>query len=258
MKYLVTFVVVVALAWFGFQYYLTTITPAPEASAPVVVTPVAKPAPVPARPAPVAPAVTTTAAAQPAPASALAAGAPAEPNPNAPIKIDLTQALGPGNRYHDAAVGLSATFPEGWTVRSAIRWGEGHLQNTVFLKPDQASSAGPSMYYKPYTAEEAAAMSGTGSQALLQEQAQKKEASRVAGTPDYKNVPDSFLFFEVNGSPAMTYFATFTRGDQVMTEHFIRVLGPKGYTMFFTSGKFEDVKAIMPQLKQTASTVKGP
>ena len=57
---------------------------------------------------------------------------------------------------------------------------------------------------------------------------------------------------------AMTYFATFTRGDQVMTEHFIRVLSPRGYVMFFTTGRFEDVKTIMPQLKQAASTVKGP
>ena len=80
----------------------------------------------------------------------------------------------------------------------------------------------------------------------------------MAGTPDYQNVADSFSFFDVDGSPAMTYFATFTRGDQVMTEHFIRVLGPRGYVMFFTTGKFEDVKAIMPQLKQAAATVKGP
>lgn len=40
----------------------------------------------------------------------------------------------------------------------------------------------------------------------------------------------------------MSYFATFTRSDQIMTEHFIRVLGPRGYDMFFTKGNFEDVK----------------
>jgi hypothetical protein len=145
-------------------------------------------------------------------------------------------------------------------VRDAIRWGTNgdHSQNTVFLKPDIPSSASPSLYYKPYTAEEAAAIGGTGAQALLREQAQKKEASRISGIPDYQNVADSFSFFDVNGSPAMSYFATFTRGDQVMTEHFIRILGPNGYAMFFTTGKFEDVKAVMPQLKQAASTVKGP
>jgi hypothetical protein len=260
MKYLVVIVAVAAVGWFGFTRYLATLEPAPVATAPVAVVPPVPPTPPPASVTPAAAPVPVPAAPKAtvaAPVLVPVAAAPA-PNPNTPIKIDLAQALGPDNHYHDDAVGLSATLPEGWTVRDAIRWGEGHLQNTVFLKPAEVSSATPSMYYKPYTAEEAASITGTGAQALLREQAQKKEASRVMGVPDYQNVPESFLFFDVNGSPAMTYFATFTRGDQVMTEHFIRILGPKGYVMFFTTGKFEDVKAVMPQLKQAASTVKGP
>lgn len=261
MKYLVLVVTVVALGWFGFTRYLATsqataenkiaaasiappAKPTPPSSA-LSATPAAIPPLVPSRPSRVAP----------APASDSTATAP---DPNAPIKIDLAEALGPDNRYHDTVVGLSVQLPEGWTVRNAMRWGPAHSENTVFLTPDVSSSASPSMYYKPYKAEETATLSGTGAEALLREQAQKKEASRLGWAPDYKNVPDSFSFFDVNGSPAMSYFATFTRDDQVMTEHFIRILGPKGYVMFFTQGKFEDVKAIMPQLKQAASTVKGP
>ncbi len=260
MKYLVVIVAVVALGWFGFTRYLATLEPGKETSAPAVaVVPAVKSAPPPANPvpatvAPPTPAVTRPAA-TPVLVHATAAGAA---DPNAPIKIDLARALSPEGLFTDEVVGLSAMFPEGWKVRSAIRWGEGHRQNTVHLQPDPPSSAAPSMYYKPYTAEEAASIGSAGAQALLREQAEKKEASRLAGAPDYKNVADSFSFFDVNGSPAMTYFATFTRGEQVMTEHFIRILGPKGYVMFFTSGKFEDVKTIMPQLKQAASTVKGP
>lgn len=261
MKYLVVFVAAAALGWFGFTRYRATPEPATATIATVaVVAPVVKPALPPASPAPAAvapppPAATRPAAVAPVLVPAMATRAP---DPNAPIKIDLKRALGPENQYTDDVVGLSAMLPEGWTVRDAIRWGEGHKQNTVFLKPAEASSASPSMYYKPYTGEEASSIGSAGAQALLREQAQKKEASRLAGAPDYQNVPDSFHFFDVNGSPAMTYFATFTRGDQVMTEHFIRILGPKGYVMFFTTGKFEDVKAIMPQLKQAAATVKGP
>lgn len=260
MKYLVVIVAAAALGWFGFTRYRASLEPPTATTAPVTVAPAVKPAQSPASGAPVAVAVPPPAAPKPvtvAPVLVPAAAARA-PNPNAPIKIDLSQVLGPDNHYNDDVVGLSVKLPEGWTVRDATRWGEGHLQNTAFLKPAEASSASPSMYYKPYTAEEAASIGSTGAQALLREQAQKKEASRIAGTPDYQNVPDSFMFFDVNGSPAMTYFATFTRGDQVMTEHFIRILGPNGYVMFFTTGKFEDVKAIMPQLKQAASTVKGP
>lgn len=252
MKYLVVIIAFVAACWFGFHRYLAG-REAALAAEPVVATPSPK-----AAPAAVVPVAVPVAVAQPVAKAELVSAATKAVDPSAPIKIDLMQALGPGNQYTDVAVGLSAKLPEGWTIRNATRWGEGHRQNTVWLKPDHPTSAAPSMYYKPYTPEESASIARLGANALLKEQAEKKEASRIGGVPDYKNVPESFHYFDVNGSPAMTYFATFTRGDQVMTEHFIRVLGPGGYTMFFTTGKFEDVKAIMPQLKQTASTVKGP
>jgi hypothetical protein len=258
MKYLVVIVVVVALGWFGFSRYLALLSAETEKSvaAANVAPPVKAPPPAPV-PAPTTTVMSPRAANSPTPVLTVTRATTA-PDPNAPIPIDLAQALGANNDYTDAAMGLSVTFPEGWKVRNAIRWGEDHRQNTVFLQPAVPSSASPSMFYKPYTPEEAASMGSAGAQALLREQAQSKEASRIAGVPDYQNVPDSFHFFDVNGSPAMSYFATFTRGDQVMTEHFIRVLSPKGYVMFFTTGKFEDVKAVMPQLKQAASSVKGP
>jgi hypothetical protein len=263
MRYIAVIVAVVALGWFGFKRYVAraeaNIDAASRAEADASsVKSVVTPAPV-STPAPLAPVVSSSAAPVARPMAA-AESAPAAPTaaPSAPIKIDLTQALGPNNHYHDAHVGLSVTLPAGWTVRDAIRWGENHTQNTVFLRPEPRTTASPSMYYKPYTPEEAASISSRGAGALLREQAEKKEISRAAGGSDYRNVPDSFAFFDVNGSPAMSYFATFTRGDQVMTEHFIRVLGPRGYVMFFTPGKFEDVQAIMPQLKQAASTVRGP
>lgn len=254
MKYFVVLVVLAALGWLGFQRYLSGRESRAEAVASAAIA-----APAPASAAPAVQAAPLTAVVAPKATSQLVSAAPAKTEDSkAPIKIDLAQALGPNNQYSDSLVGLSVTLPEGWTIRDAIRWGDGHRQNTVFLKTAVPSTASPSMYYKPYTPEESSSIASMGAQALLREQAQKKEASRSSGGSDYKNVPDSFHFFDVNGSPAMTYFATFTRGDQVMTEHFIRVLGPNGYTMFFTSGRFEDVKAIMPQLKQTASTVKGP
>ena len=261
MKYLILIVAVVVLGWFGFTRYIANSQATVEnMSAPAPVAPHAEPVPttsvLSSSPAAIPPRVTTTPI-QVVQAAASEPTAPA-PNPNAPIKIDLKEALGPDNRYQDSVVGLSVMLPEGWTVRDAIRWGAGHTQNTVFLKPDVASSASPSMYYKPYTPQEAASLLSTGAEALLREQAQKKEASRIPGAADYQNVADSFSFFDVNGSPAMSYFATFTRGEQIMTEHFIRVLSPRGYVMFFTTGKFEDVKVIMPQLKQAAATVKGP
>jgi len=180
------------------------------------------------------------------------------PDPSAPQKIDLTTALDSNNHYHDDLLGLSATLPEGWKIRDAIRWGANHSENTVFLNPDAEGSARPSLYYREYRAEEASNRNGD-TESLLRDMALKKEASRNSSpVNDYKNVPESFDFTPINGNPALSYFATFTQNDQVMTEYLVRVLGPTGYAMFFTTGKLEDVNAIMPQVKQMAASLKVP
>lgn len=99
----------------------------------------------------------------------------------------------------------------------------------------------------------------SASEAYLRQIAQSKEDSRSGnGTSDYKNVPSSFEFKQIDGRPALSYFAVFTTGNQVMTEYFTRILGQKGYVMFFTTGRLEDVQAIKPQIDQMASTVQVP
>lgn len=98
-----------------------------------------------------------------------------------------------------------------------------------------------------------------GTTAYFQRVAQNKENQRVYdGVSNYKNVPESFEYTEINGNPALTYFAVHTRGDEVHTEFFIRILGKKNYVTFFVPGRMEDVQAIMPKLKQMAVTVKVP
>lgn len=173
-------------------------------------------------------------------------------------KIDLTQALKPDNRFTDPAMGMSVTLPTGWTIRDAARWGEGQRENTLQLQPARASSAIPSAYYTRYSADEAQAYATVGAEAVLREGALKKEAARRQQMPDYRNEPESFLFFMVNGRPTMAYLATFTSENQLMTEHFVRILGTQGYVMFFTKGKIADVKAILPELMQAVSTVQWP
>ena len=247
MKLLAFLVIVVAICW----YFLTAGRPvAPNqvavAPAPVVV-PSVRPTPPPAPlPAAQAPTVSLVAAAKPVEAV----------NPAEAPQIVLENVLGPNNQYHDDLMGLSATFPEGWEVMKALRWGTNNHENTVFLKPDVPTSATPSMYYRLYVDPPPAA---DMAETYLLTQAQQKEDARIAsGRADYKNVPESFAYTDINGSPALSYFATFTQGDQVMTEYFIRVLTPKGYVLFFTTGQLEDVKAIIPQVKQMASSLKGP
>jgi hypothetical protein len=171
-------------------------------------------------------------------------------------QIVFESVFGPDSLYHDDLLGVSATLPDGWAIRQAVRWGENNLQNTVVMVTGTTTTARPSMYYQRYS--EGVPDLGAA-EAYLRNLAQKKQDARVAaGLSDYQNVPGSFAYTDTAGRPSLNYFATFTVGNEVMTEYFIRILGQQGYVMFFTQGKFEDVKAIIPQLKQMAGTVKVP
>ena len=241
-------IVAVALWYFLTPRSSVASSPVVAAVAPAVVG-VAKPtspSAAPANPPPAAPTLVLAAADKP-----VTADKPA----NAP-QLVLKNALGPDNHYHDDLLGLSATFPQGWKVAAAKRWGTANHENTVWLQPEVATSARPSMYYKQYVE---TPPDRSTAETYLRDQAQQKEDFRIGnGLTDYKNVPESFSYYDINGSPALSYFATFTKGDEVMTEYFIRVLSPNGYVMFFTTGKLDDVKAVMPQVKQMASSLKGP
>ena len=176
--------------------------------------------------------------------------------------MSLGEVLQPNNLFHDVVFGVSVTYPAGWSVRNAQRWGDNNHENTVFFSPPRTSRAIPSMYYKLYTVG-APPPDGPpapdATEAFFRATALTKEKLRTGnGLTDYRNVPESFEFTQINGHPALTYFAVFTQGNQVMTEHFIRILGEKGYAMFFTRGPLADVKAIMPQLNQMAATVQLP
>jgi hypothetical protein len=66
------------------------------------------------------------------------------------------------------------------------------------------------------------------------------------------------VFTQVDGHPSLSYFATYTQGDQVHAEYFTRILGDNGYVMFFVRGPAGDVQALIPTVHQMAGTVKAP
>lgn len=180
----------------------------------------------------------------------------AVPPANGPIPMSLVGMVGANNLFHDDAWGLSMTYPDGWTLLRGMRWGEDHRENTLFMSPDVPSTARPSMYYQEFRDP---AATRENAKTYLRGLAQWKENSRIAaGVSDYKNVPGSFAFTAIDGHPAMSYFATFSEGNDVRTEYFIRILGRQGYVMFFTSGRLEDVKPIMPAIEKMAASVKLP
>lgn len=176
--------------------------------------------------------------------------------PAGAIPFDLKKAPGTA-QYTDQDTGVRLTLPQGWMIREAYRWGTGHQENTVVLSPKRGRAM-PRIYYQPYNAEALATIAGGDIRGMLREQARLKEASRRRHVLDYRNVPGSFSFFEVNGRQAMAYSASFLGREEDFSEHFIRVLGPNGYLMFFTSGPVADVHALIPELMQMAATVQAP
>lgn len=171
--------------------------------------------------------------------------------------ISLSEVLQPNNGYFDAAYGVAVTYPAGWAVRQALRWGVNNGENTVFFSPPPGSAAVPSMYYRNYS--DGPSFDMTNPEATLRDMARQKEESRSGGGQnDYKNDPDSFVFRTIDGHPSLSYFATYTTGGQVHAEYFLRILGNGGYVMFFTRGPTKDVQALIPSVFEMGGTVRPP
>jgi RNA polymerase sigma factor (sigma-70 family) len=171
-------------------------------------------------------------------------------------QLALPDVLGPNNLYYDGVTGVSMTYPPGWVVRSAVRWGDRNRENTVMFTPHEAGSLKPSMYYNMYAT---GAPPPITTEEFLRTSAKKKEEQRIAaGLTDYKNEAESFVFRQVEGRPSLSYFATYTKSDELMAEYFMRIVGQKGYVMFFIQGKAEDVRKSIPTVHQMGATVRVP
>ncbi|MGC4074323.1 MAG: hypothetical protein QM760_17785 [Nibricoccus sp.] len=171
-------------------------------------------------------------------------------------QMSLAEVVRPGNVFNDDLFGTFVVFPEGWSVKQAIRWGENNRENTVFFQPPEGSRAVPSMYYQKYPEGVP-----TGSpEAYLRDLALKKEASRRKdGFPEYQNDPGSYVYREIGGHPSLSYSATYiSQNGEVHAEYFTRILGPGGYVMFFVKGPTTDIQAIIPAVHQMSGTVTPP
>ena len=165
---------------------------------------------------------------------------------------------GSNNSFNDAAYGVSVSYPLGWVVRNAQRWGKNNSENTVFFAPPPPSRARPSMYYQMFSPS-APKPAPDKIEAYLRNNAASKERSRIAsGLSDYNNVPESFEFRQIAGRPGASYFAVYSLRGQIMEEYFIRIVGETGYVMFFVQGPAADVSSIRATVDRMAETVQVP
>ncbi|MCX6950876.1 MAG: hypothetical protein NTV51_01620 [Verrucomicrobia bacterium] len=171
--------------------------------------------------------------------------------------IPLTDLVGPNNLVRDPVYGISVTYPAGWELQGAQRWGKNDKENTLFFRPIWPLESRPSLYYQP--------RSNFDSPAPGQEEAHfrytagTKAASRVkGGMSDYKNLENTFTFTQINGRPAFRYVALFTRDGRQYFEYFTRILGQQMMVMFFTMGPIEELETIRRDIDQMSATVQVP
>lgn len=162
--------------------------------------------------------------------------------------------LGPDNTLRDAANGVSARIPPGWTVADAAVAGERATSIAIVSPTHPDTSLG--FYYRIHSAPPPAPVNGV--EAFMREQAQTKEKDRQANSPDYKNRPDSFVFRELNGQPALSWTADFTRGDRKWSEYLTRILGKNSVALLFLNTSAEGIDALRPAVDGMAATVQLP
>jgi hypothetical protein len=165
--------------------------------------------------------------------------------------------VGPNNSIRDSVYGVSATYPAGWQVRQAQRWGKNNMENTIFFQAGWPLESRPSLYYQPRTNFDSPAPGKE--EAHFHYTAGTKAASRVSGgMSDYKNLRESFTFAPINGRPAFRYVANFTVNGKPHYEYFIRILGEKMMVMFFTQGPIAELDILRREVDQMSSTVQVP
>jgi len=170
------------------------------------------------------------------------------------IAPPVSQFLGPDNSFHDSVKNVSATIPVGWTAISAVPAGE--LATSIGFRVADDPDAAPRFYYR--TKEPAPPATAAAAEAFLLEQAEAKETDRKKDVPDYKNRRDSFFFRELNGQPALSWIADYTKDGQPQVEYLTRVLGPTSVGLLFAQIPAGRLEALRPAMDRFAVSVRLP
>jgi len=171
--------------------------------------------------------------------------------------IPLSELVGANNSLKDSMYGISLTYPAGWEVRGAHRWGKNNRENTIMFQALWPLEARPSLYYQPTSNFDKPAKGEE--EAHFKRTAGTKAQQRIAsGMKDYQNLDDTFVFTTINGRPAFRYTARFTMRGRPHFEYFVRVLGDEMMAMFFVVASAEEIEAIRRDIDQMAATIRVP
>lgn len=173
---------------------------------------------------------------------------------SAPNKL-VAEFAGPNRTVHDPKFGLTVTYPEGWTVRDVMRWGD--QQGTIFFAIAEQPETSPNLYYHVY--HQPRPLAAEALPAFLREEAKKKETARRENLPDYTNRADSFKMLTVGGNPGCSWVADFTTpdGDKAV-EYFVRVQTDVADASFFVQAPPDQLAASRVAVDRLMNGLKMP
>ncbi len=180
------------------------------------------------------------------------------------MEIPPEEILAPNSGILDRKLGLAAAYPTGWTVSQAVRQGSGgnviafrvpgirnsrtriiYWPATPWENPQNPvqdyGKAGP----KPTTPAEIDTWMRRRVRMLSETRAQGE------GYTNYRSDPQGRVSRTVNGQPALSFSAEFTRGDQPWVEHGTFIYGEKtmaSVSMQVPAAQFDGVKDAFEEL----------
>lgn len=165
--------------------------------------------------------------------------------------IPLDRVVDANNSIYDPSSGISVTCPSNWVVRDVRRWGQNETTITFF--PQWSKEVAPRLYYAPWLEKPAASKM----EAHLRRAAEQKAEQRVrAGMRDYKNVPESFVFKQIGGRPALSYMAVFTSRGRKNEEYFMRIAGEETQAQFFVTASPDEMKTVRAEFDLMIETAR--
>ena len=165
------------------------------------------------------------------------------------------QFLGPDRSLRDPKFGLTATYPENWTLDGVVRWGD--QQNTLSFDAEDEDEAHLNLYYRVYHAPKPRTPEETT--AFIREEVRKKQEVRRQTAADYTNRPDSFREYRIGDYAAFSWLADFTdENGAKQVEYFVRLQTENADASFFAPMPAERFVVLRPQIDAFMATVRMP
>ena len=175
---------------------------------------------------------------------------------DAQIDIPLSKIKAPNNAVSDGEYGVSMTYPTGWKVMRAARWGQNNEKTTIVLQRSQPASPIVNFFYQKFGGE---AQRTPEIKDWFRSSFHEKQAAKQKELTNYQNDPGSLTYgTTAGGLPRCSYMATFTKGSDRLVEYYVRVAGEKTYVMFLTQGTRSEIEAMRADIDQMANAVRLP